>query len=472
MNIFTSIKSHPYISSAVATVLAVATIAGGAFAWGPDRQLFTSANPADFVTFNSITDNPAHGYEPNFFQVKPADASDSAYSDKIKLEPGKEYEGYVYYHNNAAANLNLVAKDTTMRVELPAVVDGTATTNAYVSASNATPREVFDDATLTSSSAVALRMVPGSAKIHSHGAVDGQKLSDSLITSGVKLGYDKLDGKVPGCDEFAGYVTFRFVADQPNFTVEKEVSKHGANKWGESYKAQPGETVDFLLQYKNTGSTVQNDVVIKDELPKGMSYVPGSAKLGNPSHPQGVKTNDGVTTTGLNVGSYNPGQNAWIIFSAKVAAKNELECGTNTMTNKQIVKTKNGSKSDTAKVVVDKECKDKPEPKKIQVCDTTTNTIITIREDEFNGDIHTKDLAKCESIEACDIENGTIVTIDRSTYEDNRDRYTTDLTKCEDEPTVPAELPKTGLTSSLMSLLGLGALSYTTALYFSSRNRL
>ena len=437
MNIPVSIKSHPYIVS-MATVLAtVIGIAGGVLAWGPDRPTFTTEHPADHITFNSITDNPAYGDERNFFRVKPADAENSAYSDKIALEPGKEYQGYVYFHNNAAANLNLVAQNTTMRVELPAVVDGSATTNAFVRASNASPVEVFDDTTLTAKSTVALRMVPGSATIHSRGAVNGQKLSDSLITDGVSLGYNKLDGKLPGCNEFAGYVTFRFVADQPNFTAEKEVSKHGANKWAESYNAQPGETVDFLLQYKNTGTTAQNNVVIKDELPRGMTYVPGSTKLGNPTNPQGVPTNDGVTTNGINVGSYNPGQNAWIIFSAKVENKDQLECGINTLTNKQIIETNNGSKSDTAKVTVTKKCDETPQPEDIEVCETTSNSIITIKESEFDENVHT-----------------------------------TNLTQCRDKPTIPEEveeLPRTGVSASLTNLLGLGAITYATALYVVSR---
>lgn len=439
MNVFTHMKTHPYVASLMTAIVAVVSIAGGVLAWGPDRPTFTTAKPADYITFNSITDNPAYGDERNFFRVKPADASDSAYSDKVALEPGKEYEGYAYFHNNAAVNLNLVATDTTMRIELPAVVDGSAKTNAFVRASNAKPVEVFDDTTLTSSSAVALRMVPGSATIHSRGAVDGKTLSDSLITSGVRLGYNNLDGKVPGCNEFAGYVTFRFVADQPNFSVEKKVSKHGADAWTKSYKAQPGETVDFLLKYKNTGSTTQKDVVIKDTLPTGMTYVAGSSVLANPSHPKGVKTDDGVTTKGINIGSYNPGQNAWVKFSAKVAEKDALECGATTLTNKQTVETNNGSKSDTAAVVVEKDC---DKPKKIEVCELESKKIITIDEKDFDSTTQSKDLSKCNTTP------DTPVT-----------------------PETPSELPQTG-ASNMLQIFAVGALSYAVVLYVISRRSL
>ena len=48
---------------------------------------------------------------------------------------------------------------------------------------------------------VALRYVPGTAKIFSNGAVNGQALSDNLFKNGTPLGYDKLDGNLPGCNQ-------------------------------------------------------------------------------------------------------------------------------------------------------------------------------------------------------------------------------------------------------------------------------
>lgn len=356
MSLFTYTRYVPkHFALILAAVTATATVATS-LAWGPSRETYTTAQPADHVVFNSITDNPAYGDERDFMRIKPADAPNSAYSNKTKLEAGKEYQVYIYFHNNAAANLNLVANNSAVQTKLPAVVDGDTQAVTYISASNARPQKVWDEATLTSDSAMALRMVPGSATIHSKGAVDGKKLPDSIITSGAPLGYSALDGKVPGCAKFAGYVTFRFKADQPNFTASKMVSKHGENKWVESYDAKPGETVDYLLQYKNTGTTQQNNVVIKDTLPANMTYVAGSTKLGNPTNPGGVKASDNVTSTGLNVGGYNPGQNAWVIFSAKAPAADKLTCGTNTLVNKQTVETANGSKSDTANVVLEKTC--------------------------------------------------------------------------------------------------------------------
>jgi len=263
MNLIQKVRQTPKRFVALAALVVAGVSAAAVMAWGPDRPTYTIEQPADHITFNSITNNPAYGDERNFVRVKPASASDSAYSDYTKLVAGQEYEVYFYYHNNAAANLNLVAKNTTAKMLLPAVVNGDTKSVAYITASNATPQQIWDDTTLTSSESLNISMVSGSATIHNFGATNGKQLPDSLTTTGTYIGFDKLDGNLPGCSHYAGYITFRFKATKANFTVSKSVSKHNADQWVENYTAQPGETVDYLLEYKNTGSEVQKNVVIK-----------------------------------------------------------------------------------------------------------------------------------------------------------------------------------------------------------------
>jgi uncharacterized repeat protein (TIGR01451 family) len=351
-------------------VLSVISLAGlvSINAWGPaDRATFTIAKPASYVTFNSITDNPAYGDERNFFRIKEASANSSTYTDEMKVEPGKTYRGYIYYHNNASKVLNDaaheykgVALNTSLRVNLPnSVTPGSkARINAYISADNANPKQVWDEAYMTADSAVAIRYVPGSAKLTNRGGANGSVLADSFLTTGALLGYDKLDGKMPGCNEFSGYVTFDFTVDKPDFTFKKQVSQAGKGQWGDSIKASPGDKVDYLLSYQNTGTTQQNDVVIKDTLPKGMTYVADSTFVTNSVSPKGAKGKEGITTsTGVNYGSYAPKGNLFVQFSATVPKGDQLKCGDNTLKNIATVSTNNGSKNDTADVVVTVDCK-------------------------------------------------------------------------------------------------------------------
>jgi uncharacterized repeat protein (TIGR01451 family) len=300
-----------------------------------------------------------------FATIREASNVGGAWKDELNVQPGKEYIVRMYVHNNAAAHLNLVAKNVRASASISTKTGKENFISTFISADNANPQKVWDDVKFKSDKDFNLVYVPGSASWHNNGIGKGSagaKLSDNIVTnSGALLGHNALDGKIPGCYEYSGWVYFRVKPQfgaNPNFEVTKKVSKHGANKWVEDYQAKPGETVDYLVNYKNTGDVQQDNVHVKDSLPSHMSYVPGSAKLGNALNPGGIKTNDGVTKgNGLNVGSYKPGGNAWIIFSAKVASKDKLPCGDTKLRNVARVTASNAYKEDDANVRVNRVCK-------------------------------------------------------------------------------------------------------------------
>lgn len=349
----------------LAGILTLTLAISSVFAGGPaNRPTFTSANPADYVVFNAITDNPEHGDERNFVLVR--EAGKGTYVNELKLQPGKEYEVYSYFHNNAKSRLNTgegvgIARNARMSADVPTVVKpgerGKISTS--IIADNANPQKVWDEAYVTTDSTVALRYVPGSAVIHSGGAVNGKILSDSLFsTTGTFLGYSQLNGVLPGCADYAGYVVYRIKVDQPAFSVSKEVSPIGQNKWAKQTSSVLNGKVDFRITYKNTGTTTQNNVTVKDILPKGLTYVNGSTVVVNSSNPNGLKVSDNIIKDGINIGNYGAGASATITFSATVSGdKAQFVCGNNTLTNKVSIITNNGTKEDTAKVVVPVECK-------------------------------------------------------------------------------------------------------------------
>lgn len=430
MSIFSLIRKAPKRTSAVITMIAIAVIVPATlFAWGPTRNTYTIANPADHVTFNSITNNPNIGDERNFVGIRES-GSTTTWKDDMTVQNGKEYTVRMYVHNNAAQNLNLVAKDVTAKFNLPTTTGKSIQVNGFLSSSNASPTEVYDHATFNSTENFNLAYVSGSLKYENNVfGPNGIALPESIFTSaGAKLGYDKLDGNIPGCFQFAGYVTFKVkpqFAPTSEFTMSKMVSKHGDNKWVESYAAQPGETVDFLIKYKNVGQVQQDDVTFRDTLPTGMTYVNGSTIYGTAAHPNGTKASDNIANgTGINLGSYAPNGNTWTIFSAKITSNDKLDkCGKNTLINKAKVTTQGGSIEDTATVTVNKEC----QPGKISVCELDTKKIITINESDFDSKKHSKDLSDC------------------------------------------VELPQTGPTENIVAMIGLGALVASIGYFVASR---
>jgi uncharacterized repeat protein (TIGR01451 family) len=353
-----SLRSASLITS---IALVVVAIPAAVLAYGPERPTFTRENPAPYVTFNSITNEANYGDERNFFRVRDV-AAGTPYGDEINLVAGKEYEALIYYHNNAHPSLNAsgqgIAQNAYAKAEMPAVIkkgQSAVGANAYVGATNANPAQVYDYIRFTNQTAgdIALRYVAGTTKIFNNGATNGQSLGDTALFSanGAALGYDSLDGTVPGCSEYAGYITYRFVAAQPNFSFAKDVRLNGTKAWANDLSAAKGATVDYKLSYTNTGTTQQDNVVLRDILPAGLTYVPGSSKLFNVNHPEGKQMTDGIGAGGINIGNYTKGSNAFFTFSARVDG---APCAV--LTNTASAETDNGNAQDTANVTLTGNC--------------------------------------------------------------------------------------------------------------------
>ena len=379
------IKNHSIISG---SVLVAAVAPALVWAWGPSRPSFTIEKPADYITFNSITNNPViGGDEKDFVGIREV-GSNANWTNNMKVQNGKEYYVRIYVHNNAASNLNLVAENVVAKLNVPTTTAKTVTVQGQISASNAKPNTVWDEATFSSDNDFNLAYVAGSALFENNG-MGTTKLPDSIVNNtGAKLGYDKLDGKIPGCFQYAGYVTVKVKAqvNQPQEKIDIDLAKTVRNKtngektWVETVNAKSGDTVQFQIHAKNTGSAGIQNLVIRDILPKGLNYVAGSTKLYNTSNPKGLKVSDNVIqNSGINIGSYQPNGDAYVRFDATVSAENSLPvCGENTLTNIAQASDQKIVKNDTASVKVTKKCETPKNP--VYKCEALSLNIV--RKDE------------------------------------------------------------------------------------------
>ena len=379
------IKNHSIISG---SVLVAAVAPALVWAWGPARPSFTIEKPADYITFNSITNNPViGGDEKDFVGIREV-GSNAKWTNNMKVQNGKEYYVRMYVHNNAASNLNLVAENVVAKLNVPTTTAKNVTVQGQISASNAKPATVWDEATFSSDNDFNLAYVAGSALFENNG-MGTTKLPDSIVNNtGAKLGYDKLDGKIPGCFQYAGYVTVKVKAqvsqpqEKTNIDLAKTVRNktNGEKSWVETANAKSGDTVQFQIHAKNTGSAGIQNLVIRDILPKGLNYVTGSTKLYNTSNPKGLKVSDNVIqNSGINIGSYQPNGDAYVRFDATVSAENSLPvCGDNTLTNIAQASDQKIVKNDTASVKVTKKCETPKNP--VYKCEALSLNIV--RKDE------------------------------------------------------------------------------------------
>ena len=379
------IKNHSIISG---SILVAAVAPALVWAWGPSRPSFTIEKPADYITFNSITNNPViGGDEKDFVGIREV-GSNAKWTNNMKVQNGKEYYVRMYVHNNAASNLNLVAENVVAKLNVPTTTAKNVTVQGQISASNAKPNTVWDEATFSSDNDFNLAYVAGSALFENNG-MGTTKLPDSIVNNtGAKLGYDKLDGKIPGCFQYAGYVTVKVKAqvsqpqEKTNIDLAKTVRNktNGEKSWVETANAKSGDTVQFQIHAKNTGSAGIQNLVIRDILPKGLNYVAGSTKLYNTSNPKGLKVSDNVIqNSGINIGSYQPNGDAYVRFDATVSAENSLPvCGENTLTNIAQASDQKIVKNDTASVKVTKKCETPKNP--VYKCEALSLNIV--RKDE------------------------------------------------------------------------------------------
>lgn len=200
-------------------------------AWGPERPTYTMENPADHVTFNSITNNSAIGDEREFVRIVDKAAGDK-YVTEMEIEANKDYEVYIYYHNNASRTLNDkahnykgVAYNTKLATDFPSKLAAGERGQVYASISSptATPEKVWDEAFITAKEDMTLHYVTGSAKIHNSWDTNGAIVPTYMFSpEGTYLGMNELNGMIFGCGKFSGHIIYTIRTKIANDDVKEK----------------------------------------------------------------------------------------------------------------------------------------------------------------------------------------------------------------------------------------------------------
>lgn len=320
--------------------------------WGPSRRVFEEAERPEIPVLNSVSNNPSYGDERNFVLAREADGE---WSDSVDLHPGETYDVSIYIRNDAT---EFDSRHTYVRAMAPAVVESGSAEKyaaAFASSSTSLPSEVWDNVKFTNSSdsTVALRYVPDSATV-SIDDLDAEKVSDSdslFGTEGVAVGTPSDDGIPTLTPGSSAIITYSFVADWPSFAYSSVVRVDGSQRWQHDINAQPGDRIQLRLAYANDGTTDQNDVVLRNVLPREMVYIDGSSRLQNSSNPDALAIGDGINAGGVNIGSYSANSNAFLYLEAEVSSS---ACGELNIDSS--AETTNGNKRDRNILTVAKPC--------------------------------------------------------------------------------------------------------------------
>lgn len=296
------------------------------------------------IIFNTISDS-VMGNEKNFVGAREdtgvnAGENNVWEGNEINVENGKTYVIRLYVHNNNRFGYDGVAENTRVSFSIPSTSAKEIEVNGFIMSSNASPSKYWDYVTFKSDHAFHLEYQPGSALLENNGiGQGGLQLSDAVVDAangGTLIGYDALDGRVPGCYQYDNFITIRVKAVYDTaYTIENQVRLVGGDKtWGNSVDAKVGDIVEFRIAYKNNDTLDQMHVGIKDILPAGLKYVEGSTIIVNAKYPNGGSVqDDNLVSQGINIGSYTPGSNAFVRFRAEVVDEELASCGNTGLVN-------------------------------------------------------------------------------------------------------------------------------------------
>lgn len=208
--------------------------------WGPMRPTYTNKNPAHHAVFNSITDNAVAGDERNFVRIAEKN-SGKTYSGDIVIEAGKQYEVYIYYHNNASSTYNDkthnyvgVARDVRLSSAFSRFLASgeKGVVAGRIEASNTDPKAVWSVAHITAKEDITLQYVSGSARIYNKWEANGRALSMDLFTDkGTFIGLNELNGVILGCDEYSGQIVYTIQTKAVQIEQNKEITYPDGDKY-------------------------------------------------------------------------------------------------------------------------------------------------------------------------------------------------------------------------------------------------
>ncbi len=256
-------KNISLAGAAVAMMVLSQVVAPAAMAWGPERPTYTMNNPASKATFNSITDNAAVGDERDFVRIVEK-GTNGTYTSDLTIEAEKEYEVFIYFHNDASQTFNDaahnyvgVAQNTRVSSSFPTSLEAGEVGKVFgrITSTSTDPEAVWDEAYVRTKEALTLHYVSGSAKIYNRWQANGSVLSQNLFTdTGTFIGMNQLNGVVPGCDIYSGQVVYTIQThavktDEPDEPAPVDPTPEKP----EPEPEKPTEKPDMPTELPNTG---------------------------------------------------------------------------------------------------------------------------------------------------------------------------------------------------------------------------
>ncbi len=175
---------------------------------------------ADKIIFNVLSNSPM-GDEKNFVGARENTGVNAGLENiwngnEIEAEDGKTFLVRLYVDNCSPKGEDAVSENTRVAFNVPTESGTELAVHGFIFSDNADPTEYWDGVLFYSDTPFHLEYVYGAALLENRGigANGGIQLGDEIVTkaaseNGVQIGYDKLDGRIPGGSTYAAYITIQ-----------------------------------------------------------------------------------------------------------------------------------------------------------------------------------------------------------------------------------------------------------------------
>lgn len=294
-------------------------------------------------------------------------AGDKDYKHSVNASYDQVVKLQAFYHNREDPESGKVANNLKVKIDIPKTAGATQVVKANIHGDDT--NVITDQVTVNlGRSDAVLEFIPGSVVWrHNDGTnqnvhIVEQVISDQVVTSAG--GY--VVENVKPCYNFAASVTVLARVKIPSVGIVKKVRKAGTqDQTTTNLAVAPKQRLEYVVTAKNLSNTALTNVYLRDPLPKGLTYVAGSAKKTYGSYvkvPLTAEEANAFFTGKKNVGTLMPGAAAYITFEATVADTPQLACGLNTLKNIAVVDTdQTGEYNNSATVTTTKTCVNTPE---------------------------------------------------------------------------------------------------------------
>lgn len=278
-------------------------------------------------------------------------SASASYNDVVAVQ--------VVYDNNEAPNSGKTTNNLHVKINIPSTSGTNQTITTVTSGDNIKTVNGSVNVTLNRSDAY-LQYIPGTATWKHASTANGpmtvtQKVSDDVVlgSNGINLGTEN------PCQ--AGSIVVQARVMIPGLTVDKFVRAAGdtnSNDWVRSMNANIGDKLQYLIEYHNTGNSYEKNVEFRDQLPVGLAFIPGSAKVKDSEFANVHQAIfDNVVKDGITTGTYAPGAAAYVTFEVQVQDASWYQCGNNLLRNIAFVQPEDMNYYyNTADVNVTKQC--------------------------------------------------------------------------------------------------------------------